>query len=47
MGQAAAAALAGAAQSGSGPYQLFWGDMHNHNAVGYAKGSVHAALAMA
>jgi hypothetical protein len=22
------------------PYQLFWGDLHNHNAVGYAQGSL-------
>ena len=24
----------------SGDYQLFWGDLHNHNAVGYARGSL-------
>lgn len=23
-----------------GPYQVFWGDLHNHNAVGYAQGSL-------
>ena len=31
--------MAGAASS-SGDYQLFWGDLHNHNAVGYARGSL-------
>jgi hypothetical protein len=24
----------------AGEYQLFWGDLHNHNAVGYAQGSI-------
>src|SRR5262249_8640284 len=23
-----------------GEFQLFWGDLHNHNAVGYARGSL-------
>lgn len=32
------ASLAPAAAAG--PYQLFWGDLHNHNAVGYAQGSL-------
>lgn len=27
-------------QPDSGEYQLFWGDLHNHNAVGYAQGSI-------
>ena len=27
-------------QSAAGDYQLFWGDLHNHNAVGYARGSL-------
>ncbi len=31
--------MAGTAAS-SGDYQLFWGDLHNHNAVGYARGSL-------
>ena len=26
--------------SSNGGYQLFWGDLHNHNAVGYARGSL-------
>lgn len=28
------------AQESAGEYQLFWGDLHNHNAVGYAQGSL-------
>ena len=28
-------------------YQLFWGDMHNHNAVGYAKGSLERSIDIA
>jgi len=28
-------------------YQLFWGDMHNHNAVGYAKGSLERSIEIA
>lgn len=24
--------------------QLFWGDLHNHNAVGYAKGSLERSI---
>jgi hypothetical protein len=27
-------------QAAAGEYQLFWGDLHNHNAVGYARGSL-------
>lgn len=27
-------------QGAAGEYQLFWGDLHNHNAVGYAQGSI-------
>jgi len=30
----------GTAATTPGPYQLFWGDLHNHNAVGYAQGSL-------
>ena len=26
--------------SESGRYRLFWGDLHNHNEVGYGKGSL-------
>lgn len=50
----AAAALAGirpAAQlqaaPGGGHYRLFWGDLHNHNAVGYAKGSLERSIDLA
>ena len=28
------------ARAATAEYQLFWGDLHNHNAVGYAKGSL-------
>jgi len=28
-------------------HQLFWGDLHNHNAVGYAKGSLERAIDLA
>ena len=31
---------------GSG-YKLFWGDLHNHNAVGYAKGSLERSIDIA
>jgi hypothetical protein len=35
-------------QSESGnPYRLFWGDLHNHNAVGYAKGSLQRSIDLA
>jgi hypothetical protein len=36
---AASLAPSPAAQPG-GEFQLFWGDLHNHNAVGYAQGSL-------
>jgi hypothetical protein len=50
----AAAMLAGfressqlhAAEAG-GRHQLFWGDLHNHNAVGYAKGSLERSIDLA
>eukprot|EP00913_Durusdinium_trenchii_P013402 g12583.t1 len=29
------------------PTQLFWGDLHNHNAVGYAKGSLERSIDLA
>ena len=29
------------------PYQLFWGDLHNHNAVGYAQGSLQRSIDLA
>jgi len=28
-------------------YQLYWGDLHNHNAVGYAKGSLERSIEIA
>ncbi|MGH9340123.1 MAG: DUF3604 domain-containing protein [Acidobacteriota bacterium] len=28
-------------------HQLFWGDLHNHNAVGYAKGSLERSIELA
>jgi hypothetical protein len=37
IGAAGAAALAEGAAPG---YRLYWGDLHNHNAVGYAQGSI-------
>jgi Protein of unknown function (DUF3604) len=34
--------------SDSGPrHQLFWGDLHNHNAVGYGKGSLERSIDLA
>jgi len=36
----------GAAPSDGG-YQLYWGDLHNHNAVGYAKGSLERSIDLA
>lgn len=29
------------------PYRLYWGDLHNHCAVGYAKGSLERAIELA
>jgi hypothetical protein len=31
----------------SAPYHLYWGDLHNHNAVGYAKGSLQRSIDLA
>ena len=28
-------------------YKLYWGDLHNHNAVGYAKGSLARSIGIA
>ncbi|MDD3671292.1 MAG: hypothetical protein PHR01_08455, partial [Sphaerochaetaceae bacterium] len=28
-------------------HQLYWGDIHNHNAVGYAKGSLERTIEIA
>lgn len=33
--------------SGEESYRLFWGDLHNHNAVGYAKGSLERSIDLA
>ena len=30
------------AEDSSDPLQLYWGDLHNHNAVGYATGTLEA-----
>jgi hypothetical protein len=35
-----------AAEAGS-KFRLFWGDLHNHNAVGYAKGSLERSIELA
>jgi hypothetical protein len=32
---------------GGSPYRLYWGDLHNHNAVGYAKGSLQRSIDLA
>ncbi|MCH7988769.1 MAG: hypothetical protein IID46_06395, partial [Planctomycetes bacterium] len=29
------------------PFRLYWGDLHNHNAVGYAKGSLQRSIDLA
>ena len=39
-------AQTGKNQEGGG-YHLFWGDLHNHNAVGYAKGSLERSIEIA
>ena len=36
-----------AAQDENTRYQLYWGDLHNHNAVGYAKGSLERSIDIA
>lgn len=36
-----------AGQPPGGEYELFWGDLHNHNAVGYAQGSIERAYDIA
>jgi len=33
--------------SSGGKYQLFWGDLHNHNEVGYGKGSLQRSIEIA
>lgn len=34
-------------QGRTAPYRLFWGDLHNHNAVGYAQGSLQRSIDLA
>jgi hypothetical protein len=34
-------------ESKQSPYQLYWGDIHNHNAVGYARGSLERSYDIA
>lgn len=36
-----------AAQSNAAGEQLFWGDLHNHNAIGYARGSLERTYGIA
>lgn len=36
-----------ATTSGGAAYRLFWGDLHNHNGVGYAKGSLARSIDLA
>jgi hypothetical protein len=37
----------GPGRSAAQPYQLYWGDIHNHNAVGYGKGSLQRSYDIA
>jgi len=32
---------------GKGSYKLYWGDLHNHNAVGYARGTLERSIDIA
>jgi hypothetical protein len=34
-------------QAAGGEYTLFWGDLHNHNSVGYARGSLERTYEIA
>jgi hypothetical protein len=34
-------------ERGAPTYRLFWGDLHNHNAVGYGKGSLERSIDLA
>ena len=36
-----------AEEPSGGDYQLYWGDLHNHNAVGYAQGSLERSIDLA
>lgn len=56
VGTALAASVAGAVplearlvadSEASGRRRLYWGDLHNHNAVGYAKGSLERSIELA
>ena len=35
------------AAEADGPYKLYWGDLHNHNAVGYAQGTLERSIDLA
>lgn len=37
----------GLGPQGEETYRLFWGDLHNHNAVGYARGSLERSIELA
>ena len=49
LGAAAISASGMSAQSSLslGDYQIFWGDLHNHNSVGYARGSLERSYEIA
>jgi hypothetical protein len=52
IGSTVAASLLGArpeapAADGNGDFKLFWGDLHNHNAVGYGVGSLERSIDLA
>jgi hypothetical protein len=40
-------ALAANASKDGGGFEIYWGDLHNHNSVGYAKGSMERAFRIA
>ncbi|MGH9632793.1 MAG: DUF3604 domain-containing protein, partial [Bryobacteraceae bacterium] len=46
-GSAFSALLSPARPQTSGEYTLFWGDLHNHNSVGYARGSLERTYEIA
>ena len=37
----------GGSDVGKGGYKLYWGDLHNHNAVGYARGTLERSIEIA
>jgi len=42
-----ATALGAAEEQRRGPYRLLWGDLHNHNAVGYGQGTLARSIDIA